>query len=367
MSSKTPILAAARLQITIGMMLLALAMGVVVGLDLLARNKAIAAWFDRKDMESSRQTRALHYHLNYAHTQEELWLFDLSKMDFSKGGVYFLGPSAVELCTRLWELPPNLQTLIHNFGVSTANTEGDLALLRFLIEKKGLLAAGGEKTLVVLDATYINVWYPADALPDSFTNAMQIHGLYFCDPQRGIQEVPVNPVAKFIDFEESREAGFMIAIRDVLSHQVSRWRHHGVEPLRPFTPDIYANSRKRNMGPDWKSEIKDSIAVFRQVIDYLQSLHVSIRVVIMPYGQWEKNLPYEDEYTRETLALCAEKHVPVSDWSDLLTDDEFADSTHANSYGVDKIQPLFLDMALTFLRSTHALPDTASTTEPSKK
>jgi len=367
MNSNTLPHPAARFQSAVALALLGVAAAIIGGLGWLDRNQAVAAWLDRKSLESCRQTRSIHYHLEYHHTPEELWLFHLSEMDFSKGGVYFLGPSAVSQSTELWQLPPDLQGLIHNFGVSTANWKGELALLQFLIEKKGLLAAGGEKNLVVLGTTYLNVWFPPNSFPDSYTNALQIHGLFSCDLQHGIQEVPVNPISKFIDFEESRETGFIISLRDVLSHQISRWKHHGVEPQRVYQPELYMKYRNECMGPDWQKEIDEAMPELRQLIDYLQARHVAVRLVIMPYGSWEKKLPYEDVYTRETLAVCAEKHVAVSDWSNLLTDDEFADSTHANLYGVDKTQPALMDIALPFLRSTHALPETPPAREPSAK
>jgi len=78
-------------------------------------------------------------------------------------------------------------------------------------------------------------------------------------------------------------------------------------------------------------------------------------VVFLPLGTWEDSLPFEPAYVRAKSEACNKKSVPIMDWSKLLDDDDFADSNHPNLYGVDKLQPRFLEIAIPFLRSSGAL------------
>lgn len=78
--------------------------------------------------------------------------------------------------------------------------------------------------------------------------------------------------------------------------------------------------------------------------------------VLLPVGSSEANLPFERTYVEEMSAVCAAKQVPLQNWSRLLPDDELQDTSHSNVFGAEKLQPAFVEIAMPFLRSTHALP-----------
>jgi hypothetical protein len=329
---------------------------VLASLALLTHSNALAAWIDRKNEESCRQTRTLLLHRGWFQSSEELWIYDQPpQTDYSKGGVYFLGASCVKFSTKLWELPPDLQALIHNYGMPAANHKSESVLLRYLIDERGMLKAGGAKNLVVFGVSYETACYPSQSLPPEWLNAWDRHGFFACDPQQGIRAVPVSAISKFIEFEETFQAECMIRLQKIFLQQIIRWRHHGTEPARRLNPALYIAKRRADMGPDWKRRITEDVQVFGETIDYLRERHVQIRVVRMPEGSWERDLPYSAEAWRQIIALCAEKHIPASDWSGMLTDEEFADSGHPNIFGMEKIQPAFLEIALPFLRSIHAI------------
>jgi len=329
---------------------------VLGGLAVLTRSNNLAAWIDRKNEESCRQTKTLLLHRGWFQSSEELWIYDQPhQTDYAKGGVYFLGASYVKYSTKLWELRPELQALIHNYGMPAANHKSESVLLRYLIDERGMLKAGGEKNLVVFGVSYETACYPSQSLPPEWLNAWDRHGLFAFDPQKGIRAVPAGAFPKFIEFEETFQAECMIRLEKIFFQQISRWRHHGAEPARRLNPALYIAKRRADMGPDWQRRITEDVQVLGQTIDYLQERHIQIRVVRMPEGSWELDLPYRVEYWKQITALCAEKHIPTSDWSKMLTDDEFADSGHPNTFGMDKITPAFLEIALPFLRSTHAI------------
>jgi hypothetical protein len=350
---------AARLQALAAVLMLSMVALVCGTLDVLTRIAPLMAWLNHQNEESCRQTRNLLYHVDHFESVQEQVLYeDLPTMDFSRGGVCFFGASEVQFSTKLWELPPETQALVHNFGMPACSQESELVWLRYLVEQKGMLKAGGGKTLVVLGTSYHQAFHPTRTMPAAFVDSLEGHGLFACDAQQGIHPLQVNPVAKFIDFEQTRQARCMVMIRDVFLHQLARWRHHGAELPRPQDPALYQDWRRTELGPQWKEKIDATAQVFRETIDYLRARHVQIRVVLMPLGSWEDALPYAAEYQQHITAICAEQQIPVLDWSKLLADDDFADSVHSDVFGMEKVQATYLDVALPFLRSTHALPAT---------
>jgi len=101
--------------------------------------------------------------------------------------------------------------------------------------------------------------------------------------------------------------------------------------------------------------MQTQVREFASMTDYLQSRGVRVVVVFLPLGTWDDSLPFEREYIDAITEVCRRQSVTVVDWSKLLDDEDFADSNHPNPYGVDKMQPRFLNIALDFLRSSHAL------------
>ena len=345
-----------RIQTLTALLMLAVVATVVGGLETISRSKSVDTWLNRMNEDSCRQTRTLLEHFGYFDSPDEQWLYEeLPRVDFSRGGVYFIGASDVQFSTKLWELSPDLQALVHNFAISASNHKGELAELRYLIEQRGMLRAGGEKSLVVLGVSSETARYPSQSLPPAFVDNWERQGLFVCDPQAGIRAVPVNTVSKFLDFEEMRLARCLSRFNTVIAHQIKRWRHHGTEPPRRFNGSLYADIRRGEMGPDWREKIGEATGTFRELVDYLKAQHVQIRVILMPRASWDDSVPFDQEYDRQIVAVCAEKQIPVSDWSSLLTDDEFANNNHPNVFGMKKVQSVFLDVAVPFLRSTHAL------------
>ena len=247
----------------------------------------------------------------------------------------------------------------------SSNPKCEAFLLRYLIEQRGMLKADGTRTLVVFGISSQTIGFPSQDLPPGWVNAWERHGLFACDPQQGVRACPVNPIARFIELEETRQAGCITRLQSLSLQRLNRWRHHGVEPPRSHDPALYIARQRAERTPDWKNEMTQAVGVFRTTIGFLRARHVQIRVVFMPEGTWQDSIPYSRECKEQITALCAKEQIPVSDWSRMLTDDEFADSTHPNIFGMEKIQPAFLYIALPFLRSTHALP--ASSAGPNQR
>ena len=100
----------------------------------------------------------------------------------------------------------------------------------------------------------------------------------------------------------------------------------------------------------------EQVGEFGRMIDYLLARNVHVKVVLLPQGSWENNLPFERAYQKQIEAVCGKRTIQLLDWSTMLKDEDFADSNHPNLYGMDVLQDSFMGLALPFLRSTHALP-----------
>src|SRR5262249_47126494 len=109
-------------------------------------------------------------------------------------------------------------------------------------------------------------------------------------------------------------------------------------------------------GPDWQPHIDAATRMVASNIDYLQARHVQVRVVFMPEGTWEAALPFSSEYHRQLRQLCAEKNVPIIDWSKLLPDEVVSDAAHPDINGMKMETRALLDVARPFLHSTGAIP-----------
>jgi hypothetical protein len=204
-------------------------------------------------------------------------------------------------------------------------------------------------------------------LSPAFVDNWERRGLFACDAQDGIRAVPVNAISKCLDFEVSRAGAGLARFRNLFVHQLVRWRHHGIEPPRMHDPAFYIVKCRAEMEPDWEKKIEEYVRTFGEMLDYLVAQRVQVRVILMPQGSWYDNLPYEQEFKKRINTLCAGKQIPVTDWSTMLADEDFSDSIHPNVYGIDKLHPAFLKIALSFLRSTHALSPTPSSLDQTGK
>ena len=272
-----------------------------------------------------------------------------------RAGWYLFGMSNLKVATRFWELPDEQRALIHNYALASCNHGFQFQFLRYLVEDAGLLAAGGEKNMVIFGVSY---HCASSDSSEFFPKLWSRHGLFKYDPKLGIMAVKVNPWWRYIHFERDRMAGCLTALFHISVHPVML--KSGLRSdMRKHDPASYNALRKEFMGSNWKTDMRTQIGQFSAMVDYLLERKVRVVIVFLPQGTWEDNLPFERAYKEQVLQAFQGRAVPVLDWSKRLDDDDFADSGHANPNGVDKLQAWFLEIALPFLRSMHALPEEA--------
>jgi hypothetical protein len=345
---------AGRLQCVVGGALLLAIAFTAVALDGVAHNQALAAWLAAREEAFCRRTGSEFFDAGYFIDPEDRLLNEeLPGEDYSKGGVYLFGTSNARVATKFWELPPAQRALIHNYAISKSSHRHHLQFIRYLVEQKGLLSAGGDKTLVVFAVSYHDARYDPDGY---FAQLWGRHGIYRYSESGGIQGAAINPIRHFADSERGRIAGLLGKLNAYLTQEIHVFMYRHGEAQKKINPGYYNQRRRESMGPGWEPEMHSQLDDLKRTLDYLHDHRAHAAVVLMPQGSWEKNLPFERTYNSEMSKICRERGVDLHDWSTVLDDQDFEDSVHPNGEGMEKLNDAFLNIARPFLRFTKALP-----------
>jgi len=331
--------------------LLVLCLAVVTVLELLAHSQFVSGLLIHLDQEVNRiDKKRYSYEHYYSDFEDRLINEELPSADYSRGGVYLIGTSNLKWATRFWELPDDQRSMIHNYGIGATDHSQQFQFLRHLVEHDGLLRAGGSKTMVILGTSYHATGDGTNDVNQFFASVWQRHGLYSYSTDRGITPIAGSNWQRRLHFERLRLAGF---VRSTIYSTVRQLGYHA--GVRSHDSNDYKRERSEWLGARWQENMRVQVRQFEAMVDYLQARGVHVVVVLLPVGSWDHDLPFATAYTALMTEACEKKHVPILDWSSLLNDDDFADSNHPNLYGVDKLNPRFLDIAVPFLQSTGAL------------
>ena len=278
--------------------------------------------------------------------------------DYSKGGVYFIGSSRLGFPLTLWDLPPQEQSLIHNYTIGASSYAQQWQFVRYLIEEHGLLKAGGEKTLVVIDLFIANANHnltlQEGAPPGLWNYRFTGYGLYTYDREKGIGDVPMSQAKRFLRIAQVHDDNFWSWLFNLVRQKPSG----GVmlqENLRRH-PEEWMPSMTRVLGPDWENGMDLELRKLGEMIDYLQARKVHVVGIYMPQGTWYKRYPQSFRFRECAFALLQSKSVPYVDLAESMPDDRFRDSMHLNYVGVHEVFPKLLAIAEDFLHSSGALP-----------
>ena len=163
-------------------------------------------------------------------------------------------------------------------------------MIRFLVESEGILAAGAEKTLVVIIADY-HVSYAArvnDGWHHRLEHMWTGRGFYTVDHDGGIQRSRLSPVLKSIIRERAKITGLLKELVNIAYVPLRRERVH--------RPRVYREEWTNFMKPDWQERVRVDLAALAQTIDFLKSRGAKVTVVKMPRGRWEDNVPFNSFY-----------------------------------------------------------------------
>lgn len=332
-----------RAQVGLCGLLLVVICGACLAVDCLANSPRVAAWMMRRELREWKDKSLQYQHkIYFSDFEDRLLLEELPHTDFSQGGVYFFGASNVKVSIMPWNLSDDLRRRVGNYGLSASTPAQQSQFLHYLVEYKGL-AEAGEKNLIVFGLFYGTAVNPekrlnADYLPELFRR----HGLFTYDPAEGIKPVPMSDLERTVRIEKARCAGFLAALRHGRTRSSFKPTKHDPEGYRQF--------RTQYMGDNWRQEMAVQTAEFGRLLDYLHDHHLRVMVIYMPLATWNDPMPQPEEFRRQTESLCRSRGVPIADFTRLLPDCDFYDSTHANYNGQQKLHQAMLEIVERHLR-----------------
>ena len=324
----------------------------VIAVALVADSEQLYTMIEQRRLDVCRMTKGSDDNRGfYTDHGDELLLGELPHTDFSKGGVYLIGSSNVECAVHFWRLQPEVKRYIHNFAVAGMNPEMQFQFVQFLIEHEGLLRAGGQRTMFVIGTSYQSTG-PEYVDGAYFPNLAARHGIYMASKEGGFV-MSVSPFVRSLIAEGVCAVSFLNTIRT----DPWVWSKPAGNYVRKHNLDEYRKFRSRMMGDQWERKITTQVSYMGQMLDYIRNRGAKVVVVLLPLGSWEQTLPYAPPFNKAIVELCDNKQIDLHDWSQMLDDDEFADSVHPNVRGADKLNNAFLELAKPHLRSTGVSQD----------
>ncbi|MFI5360979.1 MAG: hypothetical protein ACHQ49_03325 [Elusimicrobiota bacterium] len=321
-------------------------------LEATVHSEAFGIWMDRAWSEMN--DTAVEYERQYLDTEDRIVLQDLAALDPSSGGVYFFGASNMKWAMRVPDLPPARRRLVHDFGAGEGSPYFHRQFTEYLVNHKGILRAGPDKTLIVYGACFINAQTIRDGPATFFPNLWRRYGLYRYDYREGIAPVVRGAAWDAYALEKARGSSFVQSVIERAGRlavpKALRRRNTKKDPA------VYAADYKRRMGPQWEEGIREHRRELQQWLDYVRAHKMDFEVVLLPLASWHDPLPYPAKYRAMIEEFCATNHVPLIDESRLLTDDEFMDHIHVNQQGLVKTDAALMDVARRFLRERGSWP-----------
>lgn len=344
-------------QLGVSLTLLAALCGTAVAIDLLARWDAQRLHALR--LERWRVSNSVYdYRLGFADFVDRLLLEEIPGKDHSRGGVYFFGASPVQTSIMTWELTPEERELTGNYAINTANHGQQFQFLKYLAEYEGLLGARPEDTLIVL-----GLWPAAAASPEQrpgrstygqfFPMVFERHGLYTYGSEEGIHPVPMTAFERFLRIEKVRCGVFVQGFAPLRLNpnpprlNISRFEGHKPDAYRRFWHELF--------GPDWRENMDEQLDELGGMIEYVRGRGGHVAAVFMPVGSWFDGFRPAETYHREASGLCGRLGVRVIDLSDLLSGEEFMDSSHPNYQGQRKVHEQLVGLTRRFLSEASLL------------
>jgi hypothetical protein len=331
-------------------------LGVVFGtclvLDAMANSPELQDWIRAVSWRESKWKKLIPLFCTNDHfldAEDRVLHEQIPSADFSHGGVYFVGASNITWGLKLWDQPATTRALINNLATEGSNHADHFDMIRFLVESEGLLAAGAEKTLIVIVADYHLTHEarvgekPRDLPRSNWTR----RGFYTVHREGVIQRSRLSPVLKALIRERAKITGLLKELVNIAYVPLKRERVHD--------PRFYNDEWKRIMKPDWQERIRVDLDSFARSIDYLKRRGAKLTVVQMPRGSWEANVPFNQYYDELLVKICDAGGVKIHDFTRLVPDDDFADSVHLTPSGIEKFQAAVMPICIDHLRSTGVL------------
>ena len=282
-------------------------------------------------------------------------LEELENLDVSRGGVYFFGGSNMMWATACPICRLQQRQLVHNFGVGGESSARYVRQYRRVPREPQESLAGGGRQEPDRLRNLFSQYQAAERYPGNvFTNMWRRRGLYRYDLEAGIQPVPWSDCVREYVVRKGRYAslvhGVLGTLRAWLVPKALRRRK------TPQNAELYAADYRQRLGTHWQEDLAAHRRELQQLPTTAEREKMNFVVVLLPLASWHKPLPYPPKYRAMIEEFCATNRVPLIDYSNLLTDDDFVDHIHVNPQGLPKIDSALMDIARKFLQEKGVWP-----------
>ena len=333
------------------MLVLALACAAALAVGLISHSPWVAAQLTAWDLKRFEQgVERIMDRGAFLDFEGRLTVDEIPNADYSRGGVYFFGTSAMKWATKMWELTPEQRQLIANYGIGATNHTLQAQFIRYLVQQRDL-AVAGDRMRVVLGG-YWSMGLEWD--PKAFFKPLwERHGLYRYRGEAGIQPLEMNPAVRWVRQEKAWCSEFLGGV----INRLARWTTTGVGMRLAETENIRDQGLVREFArrsaehPAWQDQLARQMSDLEALICYLRERKVQVTVVLLPQRAAFEEFPLPVAYRRELRALCSRLSVPFNDLSRLLSEDEFWDMNHSNYRGLTKTHAILMTIAREHLRS----------------
>jgi hypothetical protein len=335
------------LQALVSALLALTLIGTCALVDGLAGSAAMADWMDAQRRAEAQRGDAPDMHQGpFLEVGTRIFLEEIPRADYARGGVCFVGSSQLRPSLQVWNLTGELAELVHNLGLPAATHIDQTAVLRWLVDERGLLSAAPGKTEIVFGLFYGNaVAHGHGQLGYLFPEFVEGLGL-FEYAQARLRSLDLSDLTKTLLGKKTRCSDLLHVLRDYL-----RWRDGGLVLLSPVRPVEPASAAQRQdvwrglMGRDWRAAMARQLQSFAASIDVLQRRGASVRAVLMPLASWHREMEHAQRYAEEVARICDERGVELVDLSEMLADGELYDGTHPSYTGAIRVHEALLAIA----------------------
>ena len=332
---------AAVIQLSVSMAVLAgIALTVAFGIYMTSRDDILLA---RRHEEWKRSGQGMFRDGGfYGDSAERLLYTTLPAADFSRPGAYLIGASTIETAVDPLDQVEAERVGIYNYAQHAQTFTQEFHFLRYLVESEGFLKFGADKPHLLIGLCFSDALYEHTIKGDVWGAIYTRLGMFTYDPVAGVHQAEMPALRRIVRINQIRAHVFWRWAFDELSSAITRV----FIPLPPKESDPNpAKTWLATFGNDWRSGMGKEFAQLDAMIDYLRAHQVDFKVFYMPTKSWCRAFEPAQVYRQDVLALLARKGVPLSDLSDALPDEDFADSTHIRYSGTKKIGPIILDAA----------------------
>jgi hypothetical protein len=301
-----------------------------------------------RDWELARFAAGKEHFMNrgmFREFEDRLILKELAKADYSQGGTYFFGTSAMKWALKTWELPPDQRSRICNYGIGATGHELQFQFIRFLVEERGFLRAGGENVHVVLGAYWsMGIYWPPKGY---FGMLWKRHGLFDYDPTRGISVLALKPVQRTVRVVKAHCAGLIAGTANRITCYAAIAAGMRLTPTERLQDPTEIRKWVRRMADrsGWEEPLRIQILALGDTVTYLRDRGVRVSITMLPTRTAFFELGLPNAYCDQIHRLCKNRDIPLIDLTHLLSEDEFWDINHSNVRGLDKTHAALLALA----------------------